>query len=325
MDEREFGDSGVGARAAAAHEAVSSEAAVMPRRGFAMMLMIVSSVAISFGGLIMRSMQDADAWQINFYRALAMVAAIGLILIVQYRRETFARIAGIGMAGVWAGLLIAVAGISFIQAISNTTVANTMFTLSAIPFITAGLAWFFLKEQLARVTLMAMIAAALGVTIMVADGFGLGSAYGNLMALATACGFAGFTVIVRSNRHIDMLPTLLVSGLMIAVVAGIMSYDDLKISLHDMALCFLWGGILSGLGNGMFIVASRHLVAAELTLFMLLEFALSPLWVWIFVHETPSRLALIGGGLVIGSVAVRALLELRGSGRRLRRGRPSPG
>lgn len=296
-----------------------------PRRGFAMMLMVVSSVAISFGGLIMRSIEDAGAWQINFYRSLAMIAAIGVILMVQYRRQTLSRIAGIGKAGVWAGLLIAMAGIFFVQAISNTTVANTMFTLSAIPFITAALAWAFLKEHLARVTLIAMTAAAFGVIIMVADGFGLGSAYGNLMALATACGFAGFTVIVRSNRHIDMLPTLLVSGVMIAAVSVAMQYDNLGISLHDMLLCFLWGGILSGLGNGMFIVASRHLVAAELTLFMLLEFALSPLWVWIFVGETPTRLALAGGAMVIGSVAVPALLELRGSGRRLRRGRPSPG
>ena len=163
------------------------EIAAAPRRGFAMMLMIVSSVGISFGGLIIRSMEDADAWQINFYRALAMIAGIGVILVFQYRRETIARIVGIGAAGMWAGLLIAAAGIMFIQAISNTTVANTMFTLSAIPFITAGLAWIFLKEQLHRVTLIAMIAAALGVTIMVADGFGLGSGYGNLMALATAC------------------------------------------------------------------------------------------------------------------------------------------
>ena len=322
MDERDF--EGPAAETPVAQEAGSSDA-VPPRRAFAMMLMVVSSVAISFGGLIMRSMMDADAWQINFYRSLAMIAAIGVILVLQYRRETITRIAGIGMAGVWAGLLIAVAGISFIQAISNTTVANTMFTLSAIPFITAALAWFFLKENLARITLVAMAAAALGVAIMVGDGFGLGSAYGNLMALATACGFAGFTVIVRSNRHIDMLPTLLVSGVMIAVVAAVMQYDNLGISLHDMLLCFLWGGILSGLGNGMFIIASRHLVAAELTLFMLLEFALSPLWVWIFVGETPTHLAMVGGAMVIGSVAVRTLLELRGSGRRLKRGRPSPG
>ena len=295
------------------------------RRGFAIMLMVVSSVALSFGGLILRNIEQADAWQINFYRSLALVAAIAVLLVWQYGGDTFARTVRIGRAGLWAGSLIAVAGILFIQAISNTTIANTMFCLSAIPFITAALAWIFLKEPLRRITLYAMIIAAAGVVVMVVDGFGIGSGYGNLMALATACCFAGFTVIVRSNRHIDMLPTLLLSGVLIAAVAFAVRFDDLAVPAKDVALCFLWGGVLSGLGNGMFIVASRHLLAAELTLFMLLEFALSPLWVWLFIAETPTAWALMGGALVIGSVTVRALFEMRGTGRRLKRGRPSPG
>ncbi len=37
-----------------------------PRRVFAMSLMVVSSVLISFGGLIIRNMEQADTWQINF-------------------------------------------------------------------------------------------------------------------------------------------------------------------------------------------------------------------------------------------------------------------
>ena len=74
----------------------------------------------------------------------------------------------------------------------------------------------------------------------------------------------------------------------------------------------------------MFITASRQLVAAELTLFMLLEFALGPLWVWLFVNEVPTRWALAGGLLVIGSVGARSIVEMRKAGRPLRRGRPSP-
>ena len=109
-----------------------------------------------------------------------------------------------------------------------------------------------------------------------------------IMALVTAGCFSTFAVIVRSNRHVNMLPALLMSGLFIAVVAIVAAIDRLGITLHDLALCFLWGGVMSGVGNGMFIIASRHLVAAELTLFMLLEFALAPLWVWMFIGETPN-------------------------------------
>lgn len=298
---------------------------VPPRRLFAMTLMVVSSVLISFGGLIIRNMEQADTWQINFYRALALLSSIALILAFQHRRNTLATIRKIGRPGLLGGGLLAVAGITFLQALTHTTVANTLFTLSAIPFITAALARIFLKETLQRATLLTMLLAAVGIIAMVAEGIGLGSGYGNAMALVTAFGFAGFAVIVRHNRRIDMLPTMLVSAALIALVALAVRFDDLGITLKDLLLCLLWGGVLSGFANWMFIIASRHLVAAEVTLFMLLEFALGPVWVWLFVGEQPTEWTIIGGILVIGAVALRAGIELKGRGRRFRRGRPSPG
>ena len=298
---------------------------VAPRRVFAMSLMVVSSVLISFGGLIIRNMEQADTWQINFYRALALMTAVTLILLFQHGRSTHVHIRKVGRAGLMGGGLLAVAGITFLQALTHTTVANTLFTLSAIPFITAALARVFLKESLQRATLLTMLVAAVGIFAMVAEGIGLGSGYGNAMALVTAVCFAGFAVIVRHNRHIDMLPTMLVSAAIIALVSVAVRYDDLGITLKDLLLCLLWGGLLSGFANWMFIVASRHLVAAEVTLFMLLEFSLGPVWVWLFVGELPSEWTIFGGLLVIAAVALRAGIELRGSGRRFRRGRLSPG
>ncbi len=86
----------------------------------------------------------------------------------------------------------------------------------------------------------------------------------------------------------------------------------------------LLGGLLAGIGNALFIAASRHLAAAELTLFMLLEFALGPIWVWIFINEVPTAFTVTGGGIVILAVTLRALLELQDTTARVRRGRPSP-
>ena len=48
---------------------------------------------------------------------------------------------------------------------------------------------------------------------------------------------------------------------------------------------------------------------------MLIEFALGPLWVWLFADEVPHRWTLIGGAIIIGSVAVRAILELMNQSR----------
>ncbi len=169
-----------------------------------------------------------------------------------------------------------------------------------------------------------MVFAAIGIGVMMLDGLGGGSLYGNLMAFLTALCFSGFAVVVRRHRGVDMLPTLMISGLLIIPIAVVVRWGDLAISVHDVMLCFLLGGVLSGIGNALFIAASRYLAAAELTLFMLLEFALGPVWVWIFVNEVPTGMTIVGGTVVILAVTARALFELQASKARLRRGRPSP-
>jgi drug/metabolite transporter (DMT)-like permease len=287
-----------------------------PRRAWAMGMMILASVVISFSGLVIRMIDDADAWQIMFYRAIALAAGIMLVMLIRYGRETPTRIKGIGWPGFWAGVVMTGASLAFLQSITNTTVANTLFMLSAIPFFTAGLAWIFLREPLLRATVLTMLAAACGIIVMVSGGISAGSLYGNVMGLVTALCFSAYAVIVRHHRDIEMLPVLIVAGLLSIVLCLFLRWGDLDIPMRDILLCFLLGAVLSGGTNALFIAAAKHLLAAELTLFMLLEFALGPLWVWLIVKEVPTGATILGGAIVIGSVALRSLLELTRTKRR---------
>ena len=197
------------------------------------------------------------------------------------------------------------------HSVSNTTVANALFILCTIPFISAGLAKIFLKESLNFRTVLAMLLASVGVIIMFGDGINADVLFGNIMGLLTSIAFAIYAVIVRSCRNIDMLPTLILSSLIIMIIGVSMSRGNLNIPILEIALCLFWGGVLSGFANWMFIVASRQLIAGEVTLVMLLEFVLGPFWVWIFVDETPTELTILGGTLVLGAVLIRALSELQ--------------
>ena len=144
-----------------------------------------------------------------------------------------------------------------------------------------------------------MLIAAFGVSVMIIPDLGAGSFYGNIMALLTAGCFSSFTIIVRHNRNIGMLPALLISGVIISLISLILLGRNLNILFPDLLRCILLGSFISRVSNALFITEPRHLIAAELTLFMLLEFALGPIWVWIFKKEAPGQTTLIGGGLVI--------------------------
>jgi len=94
------------------------------------------------------------------------------------------------------------------------------------------------------------------------------------------------------------------------LVALVFTWDNLLISWNDLLICFILGGLLSATVNTLFLIAAKHLFAAELTLFMLLEFTLGPIWVWIFVNEVPTSWTLVGGSIVISAVLLKSVSEL---------------
>lgn len=291
------------------------------KKSLSIFLLLLSSIAISFGGLIMRNIEVANAWQIIFYRSLFFSISISLILIFQYRFIFFKNIKKIGYPGLLGAIFYTIANIMFVHAFANTTVANALFTLSSIPFLTALLAYYVLNENLSMRTVIIMLTAFLGIVIMIGEGLALGQVYGNLMALGTALSFSCFAITLRKFRNVDMLPTLLVAGLFILFITFIISYDALKLPIRDLFLCFLWGGILSGFVNYIFIYATRYLYASSVTFFMLFEFALGPFWVFIFLNETVSINTLYGGMLVMICVLVYSLFEIFNSNKKIKKGR----
>ncbi len=283
---------------------------MISNRKLSILLLITGSVGISFGGLIMRNINNADPWQIAFYRALAFLFSITLILFHRYRFAIAKNIKKTGYPGMTGGFFLMLANLLFIQSFANTSVANTLFTLSSIPFITAILAFIFLKEKISLRTIIIMIFAFMGIFIMIKDGLETGGFYGNIIALSCAFSFSTFVIIIRKYKSIDMMPTSLISSVLLLTVSFVISLGNINIPIQDILLCFLWGGVLSGFVNSVFIFSTRFLFASEVTFFMLLEFSLGPFWVWVFLNETISQETLYGGIIVMASVAVYSFFEI---------------
>ena len=90
-------------------------------------------------------------------------------------------------------------------------------------------------------------------------------------------------------------------------ISFVLKMGSLQISLHDMLLCFLLGGAMSGFVNCCFVFASRHLIAAEATLFFFIEIVLSPTWVWLFSNEVITINTFFGGVIILISLLTRAI------------------
>ncbi len=271
-----------------------------------MLLILLSSVALSFNGLIFRQLAEATAWQVSFYRSGGLVVAMFCLFMARHGGRWRVELRRSRRSALIAGPLIGVAGVCFLQSLSLTTVANTMFTLSSVPFFAAVLAWIILGERVAKATWIAIVTAMAGIALMLFDGFASGVLIGNMLALITAILFAGFVVALRHGRHVDMLPAVAFGALISMAIGGVMS-GGLDISWREILICLAWGALLSGFAHSIYTYASRHVPAAEITLLSLVEMIASPLWVWLFMDETPTAYTLMGGAVVAAAIGGWAL------------------
>ena len=264
-------------------------------------MVLLSSVVLSFNGLIFRSLAEATAWQVSFYRSGALAAAMFGLFLLRHRGRWRVELRRSWRSALIAGPLLGVAGVCFLQSLGHTTVANTMFTLSSVPLFAAVFAWITLGEPVTRATWIAILTAMTGIALMLFDGFGSGALIGNLLALATAVFFAGFVVALRHGRHVDMLPGVAFGALVSTAIGGIMA-DSLDVPMRDILICLAWGALLSCFAHSIYTYASRHVLAAELTLLSLVEMIISPLWVWLALNETPTTYTLMGGAIVVAAI-----------------------
>jgi drug/metabolite transporter (DMT)-like permease len=273
---------------------------------------LLSGILNSFGGLILRNIEHASEWQIILFRTGSLSLALLVVLLVRNPRSFPALLKNLGFWGGVCALLFCCMQTLFVFSLRNTTVANTVFILSSGPIWTAILARLVLGERIDRTTWCILVVAALGIGLMVGDGLSAGNLFGNLAALFGALSFAGVVVILRAKRTVDMMPSMVAGGFLAVAVAFIGTGGNLSIPVGDMTLALIWGGVLSSLVIVLFVISSRHLKGAELTLLLMFEYFLAPFWVWIFMDEVPSGLTLAGGAIVLSGVMAQAYLTIAG-------------
>lgn len=277
---------------------------------------LAGGLSLSFGGVLIRFIEDANSWQVIAYRSGFLGLAIACLCVARYRGHVFRAYRAIGWPGLAAALILALGYPAYVLALLNTTIANALFLLSTAPMIAAVFGWLILHERVRRSTWAAIFGAALGVLVMVYEGLRGGGLFGNVMALGAALTFAAYTIAIRWSRGVDMLPALSLAGFFAAIMGVVGANGDMAVSERDLALCIVMGGFQAAFGFMCYTLSARHILAAEVNLLAMGEVVLGPIWVWLVIGEIPSELALFGGAIVLASVFSFAVSSVRASRRR---------
>jgi len=137
-------------------------------------------------------------------------------------------------------------------------------------------------------------------------GGNLGDAIALLAALSMA---AAFVTSRRTKANLALAPAM--GGLLSAVILLPFVGEFWLGSWRTMALMGIEGLFLVPLALGLLALAPRYLPAPQVGLFLLLETVLGPLWIWAVLAESPSVNALIGGAIVIMTLALHCTLSMR--------------
>lgn len=267
----------------------------------------------STAGLIVRNL-ESQGLTVVFARSAFMALAVGVYLLLTRGRRLAAVFREAGLTGVASGVLLGASFIMFILSISRMPVANSYVLMSGSPFAAALLGWLWLGEKLRPHVVGAIALALFGIGVMFSQGMGAMTFDGAVFGLGVALAFGSNVVLLRKKRHIDMVPAVFMGGLFSSLAA--LPFVDLSaIPLSDLPGLAALGFVQLGAGLILFVYGTRHLPSAEASLLTLGEAIMAPIWVWLFVQETPSAATLTGGAIVLAAVIIQTLLSERPANR----------
>jgi len=268
------------------------------------LLIFLGATCLSFGGLIVKSFEGANLWQILFWRQTFFAIIVAFYLLISYKKNFFKSFYNSGLAGLIAGFVLSIGFSAYVFAMYNTTVANTNFIITTETIFLAVFGYFFLKEKINLITFISIIFGMSGVLLIVGSSLSIQSSeqfIGNIVAFIMPISFAILVVIIRKYPNVDMVPAQFTAGILAAII-GYFIAGKLSISPHDLFLALMAGFFQIGFGFILITIGSQTTPSAVVGVLMLTEAVFGPLWAWLFINEIPPMSVLIGGGIIIFSI-----------------------
>ncbi len=282
------------------------------------MAVIGAAVLFSTGGVGIKYC-SLSGWQVAGLRS-AVAAVVLAAVFPRARRGWTAGSFAVGVA--YASTLVLV-----VPGNTPTTAANTIFLQSAAPLYLLLLSPWLLGERIQRRDLGVMVVIAAGLALFYVD---VGAAsrtapnprLGNL--LATASGFSWALTLAglrwlgkrsgaagtTAGDDAAAMRSVVVGNLLAAAVCAPMMRGPAGSAVDWLVIAYL-GAVQIGLAYALLVYGVRRVAAFEVSLLILVEPALNPIWTWWAHGERPGALALAGGAFILLASTAKSWLDQR--------------
>jgi len=273
------------------------------------LLAFVAVALITPDSLLIR-LSNIETWGMLFYRGAIPFVVVLIGTLFFYNKNFIKTVLGVGYPGIFYIFSFSACNITFLISIQNTNVANTLVMIALAPMLSAILGAIFLKEAPDKKTWIAILITFTACVYIFYDSLNLGNFYGDLFGLVTALGLACNAIIARYAKDRDLVPSAVIGKLCVAIFAFFF-VKNFELIGNDLIFVPLMCVMCVAIPFVLVTIAPRFITAAEVNLFFLLETILGPIWVWLVIKEQPSIETIIGGAVIIVTIATHSFLALK--------------
>lgn len=264
-------------------------------------MVAASAVLWSTAGLFVR-VATLDTPTLVLWRSLFAALTLGALALA---RGGPGRLTAVVRSG-WVGVLFVgtsvVSSTAYVLSLRLTTVANVMTVYAALPFIATAIGFVWIRERVSRRFLIAGALAAGGIAGTAGASSGVGDLAGIAAAMVMTTGFAVQLVAIRRYGRVDVMA--LNTWAAAACVPLMVPFASLALpSPVQLAACACYGALTTGFAYVLALEGGRRVSPGEVGFISMLDVVLGPLWVWLAFAERPGVPVIIGGTVVLGSVA----------------------
>lgn len=265
------------------------------------MLLIPDALCIRGSGL--------EAWTLVFWRSLLSAPVFLALVLVLHFRTPYRQDLKIGWAGGLLSLAITISSFLFILSMTLTSAANVLVIIALSPVFAALIDRIFHHQRLALRTWVAIVACFIGVIILVGDGLGKGNGLGDLIALVNAL-MLGIELSQMGSMKTERVIPAMALGYALPSLLVIPLTGSLIVPASSLPAVLFMGLVIMPFAFVLISRGSRYLPSAQIGLLTLLEAVGGPLLVWLVLGENPGINTLVGGAVIIGTLAWHSVLDL---------------
>ena len=176
-----------------------------------------------------------------------------------------------------------------------------------MPLFAAVLSVFLLNEKQPLLGWIILFIAIIGVGIVVSDGSNASNIpegsviLGGFYGLMTALGLAFTFTLARKYEWLAVIPATCVASVISGIIAFYVS-PEFGIDFSAPISVIMMGVIISPVSFALLLIAPKYTQASMVSLIMLLEMILGPIWVWVGLGEAPTPIMILGSFIVLASI-----------------------